>query len=72
MRGGFDIEDHEFRRRRSSRCGSERYEGGTPIDWSGDLGGLQRIGIDEVNGVADAMTEGDLGDLREGGGHLFR
>jgi hypothetical protein len=32
---------------------------------------LEGGGVDEVDGVAYAMAEGDLGDLGERGGHAF-
>ena len=66
--GRFDIEDNEFNGRTRGR--GEDGKGVTPIDGRGEFNGLKGNGVQEVNGVTDAMAENNLGNVGVRGGQF--
>ena len=53
--GGFNVHHDKFDE--FLNIGEGR-EGGAPVDRSGDVSGLERGGVEEVDGGADAVAEG--------------
>lgn len=69
MTGRFNVENDEFDRLRNV---GERREGGPPVDRGGNVGHGEGEGIDQVNLVADSVTDAKLSNVGEGSGNVLR